>query len=137
MAKLSHVTICDNVSNKSPSDNKMYGFLEKGVVNNIHIVDTTGAGDSYIAGYMLSHFFLQDSSSSFGESFDGEGFKMSFASWVASLCIGGIGRSALPVGTDVDCVLGTDSSSMSRRLLQIFEETMCFISINIPRHSIQ
>lgn len=68
-----------------------------GVVQDVTIIDSTGAGDAFIGGYLLCKLLHPDSSQ----------LALQFGTWVASKKLRGPGaRSALPSGIDVDNMLG-------------------------------
>jgi sugar/nucleoside kinase (ribokinase family) len=84
-----------------------YEIHSAGVLSNVKVVDTTGAGDAFIAGYLMTrkilclpaHLCLQ------------------FGCWVGGRKLQGVGaRSALPTATDVDNLLGTSVREMQTSL---------------------
>ena len=87
-----------------------YLIRKTGVVQNPSIVDTTGAGDAFIGGYIVMKLCdtgFQDVMQS----------ALDFGSWVAGRKLGGPGaRSALPKSSDVDEVLGTSPEQVQASL---------------------
>ena len=101
------------------------------------VVDTTGAGDAFIAGYIMSlvaqnlpfdhciSFDRGDSSSNSNANGDTSDdalcnltmFRLRFASWVAGRKLGGPGaQGALPSAKDVDEYLGVTYPSVQEKL---------------------
>ena len=84
-----------------------YELTFVGKPRNVKVIDTTGAGDAFIGGYILSHLFLQ--------SYDEESpalnkakFCLDFGSWVAGKKIMGPGaRATLPSGLQINEELGS------------------------------
>ena len=77
-----------------------YKVHHTGVMTDAHVVDTTGAGDAFIAGYILTQHLSRPPD-------DPIQFGLEFGAWVGGKKLGGPGaRSALPTGNDVDNELG-------------------------------
>lgn len=92
-----------------------YLIRKTGVVQNPWIVDTTGAGDAFIGGFIV----MQLCDAGFQDVIQSG---LDFGSWVAGRKLEGPGaRSALPRSSDVDEVLGTSAeqvqASLRRNLL--------------------
>ena len=89
-----------------------------GTLRDAKVIDTTGAGDAFIAGYLLCwHCFLRILVPKGGGLCDDADLYvtlcLNFATWVAGKKLGGHGaRGALPTSKDVDEVLGTDQWQM-------------------------
>ena len=78
-----------------------------GVVKDVNVIDTTGAGDAFIAGYLLCKLLYPGASQ----------LALQFGSWVAGQKLGGPGaQSALPKGIDVDKMLGRTREEIQRSL---------------------
>jgi len=81
-----------------------------------HIIDTTGAGDAFIAGYILARVALAEYCRE-QLSFDYITFQLRMGSWVAGKKLGGPGaRASLPSSDEVDQELGMDIHSMNESL---------------------
>ena len=93
--------------------NNKYLVHRAGVVPNLKIVDSTGAGDSFIGAFLLSSLF-------FPEVENPIQFGLQFGAWVAGRKLEGPGsRTTLPKGTDVDSSLGKDIASVKSSLERI------------------
>lgn len=92
-----------------------YYIRTAGTLLDAPIVDTTGAGDAFIGGYLIAMLFA--------EFDDREGalqFCLEFGCWVGGKKLGGPGaRSALPTVLEVDAELGKDPSCVQERLKQV------------------
>ena len=85
-----------------------YMLHQSGVLKGADIVDTTGAGDAFIGGYIMARLASKSVP-----------FCMDFASWVGGQKVQGPGaRSALPKGAAVDELLGSDLASVGNRVKQ-------------------
>ena len=83
-----------------------------GVAKDVQIVDTTGAGDSFIGGYLMARLLSSSAS-----------FCVHFASWVAGQKLQGSGaRSSLPTGNDLDRKLGTSLFKIESTLAGLISE---------------
>lgn len=98
-----------------------YDIRKAGVLTNVKIVDTTGAGDAFIGGFLISRLFLFGGSSSSSDSVQS---CLDFASWVSGRKLRGYGsRSALPTAADLDKILGRTPADVQvslRKLLGPF-----------------
>lgn len=95
----------------------LFNVKSTGVSLNAPIVDTTGAGDAFIGGYILASCASTQNSSQTIH------FNMQFGSWVAGQKIGGVGvRDALPKGCDVDTQLGPNTHDIYHCLKQTISE---------------
>lgn len=84
-----------------------------GVIADAHVVDTTGAGDAFIGGYILTQLLTQSPKDSIR-------FGLEFGAWVGGKKLSGPGaRSALPTGSDVDTELGQTTEEIQDRLQEI------------------
>lgn len=80
------------------------------------VKDSTGAGDSFISGYLWSKFALYKCNEQSLE-FDTNVFQLRMASWVAGKKLMGPGaRATLPTSDEVDNELGLDLSSIAKSL---------------------
>lgn len=85
-----------------------YKVHQVGVFDDVQIVDSTGAGDAFIGGYLMALL---------GESNGRIQFSLEFASWVSARKLEGPGaRSSLPKGADVDDFLGIDAATVGTEL---------------------
>lgn len=81
-----------------------------GVIKDAHVIDTTGAGDAFIGGYILTHLL----SSTLDDPIQ---FGLEFGAWVGGKKLSGPGaRSALPKGCEVDDQLGRTTEEVQGRL---------------------
>ena len=86
-----------------------YHVHQIGVLKNVNIVDTTGAGDAFIGGFLLATYA--------GLAWEPLQDRMNFATWVSGKKLEGVGaQSALPRGTDVDQSLGMNRFQVVRSL---------------------
>jgi sugar/nucleoside kinase (ribokinase family) len=86
-----------------------YKVHHAGVITDAHIVDTTGAGDAFIGGYILAQLL--------STAHDYPMFGLEFGSWVGGKKLSGPGaRSALPRGCEVDAQLGRTPGEVQGRL---------------------
>jgi len=83
-----------------------------GVLAAAEVVDTTGAGDAFVGGYLLAHLFL--------DNFDAHS-RLRLGSWVAGRKVGGPGaQSGLPYGDkDMDEALGTEPVQIQETLRSV------------------
>jgi sugar/nucleoside kinase (ribokinase family) len=89
-----------------------YQIHRAGVLSDITVVDTTGAGDAFIGGYIVAQLVPGDS--------DPIQTSLEFGCWVGGRKLEGPGaRSALPKASDVDTGLGTDTSLVHKALKEV------------------
>jgi sugar/nucleoside kinase (ribokinase family) len=94
-----------------------YQIHRAGVLQDIAVVDTTGAGDAFIGGYILAQLIPGNSKSNFKDPLQ---TSLEFGCWVGGRKLQGPGaRSALPKAADVDILLGTDVSLVQNALKDI------------------
>ena len=117
------------------NDSCRYNVHSVGTLRDATVVDTTGAGDAFIAGYIMSLVaqnlpfdhcisFDRDSSNSNADVDISDDalcnltmFRLQFASWVAGRKLGGPGaQGALPSAKDVDECLGITYASIQEKL---------------------
>jgi sugar/nucleoside kinase (ribokinase family) len=106
-------TICvEQHSVRRSDDNKIarYKVQTAGVLKNVDIVDTTGAGDAFIGGYLLSSLVYSDKPQ----------MALNFGAWVGGRKLGGPGaRSTLPKSVDVDELLGQTPVEVEQHLQEV------------------
>jgi hypothetical protein len=86
-----------------------YHLETAGVLSNVEIVDTTGAGDAFFGAFLLARLH--------SEMKHKPRLALSFASWVAGRKLGGPGaRTTIPRAHEVDEELGEDIEQMQRSL---------------------
>jgi sugar/nucleoside kinase (ribokinase family) len=84
-----------------------YKVQTAGVLKNADIVDTTGAGDAFIGGYLLSSLVYSEN----------QQMALDFGAWVGGKKLGGPGaRSALPRSVQVDVLLGRTPEEVEHNL---------------------
>jgi len=90
-----------------------YKVHHSGVMMDAHVVDTTGAGDAFIGGYILTQYLSNPTK-------DPIQFGLEFGAWVGGKKLGGAGaRSALPTGSTVDSELGRTTGQVQDRLQEV------------------
>lgn len=102
---------------ESEAKRTIYQIHCAGALRNIHVVDTTGAGDCFIAGFILSSMLLNKAAEIHKNDISGkngsvsiEDLSLMIGSWVAGKKIGGLGtRASLPSGIDLDREVGASS----------------------------
>lgn len=91
-----------------------YRVHQTGVLKNLEIVDTTGAGDAFIGGYVMANI------ASSNEIEDRVQFALEFGSWVGGRKLEGPGaRRALPTGLVVDETLGLNAGIVKNSLREM------------------
>lgn len=81
-----------------------------GVIADANVIDTTGAGDAFIGGYILTQLLSKTID-------DPIQFGLEFGAWVGGKKLSGPGaRSALPKGCEVDDQLGRTTEEIQGRL---------------------
>jgi sugar/nucleoside kinase (ribokinase family) len=94
-----------------------YEVRSVGVLQNVEIVDTTGSGDAFIGGYLLSKVALNVNANEC--PIDPIRFQLLLGTFAAGKKLEGPGaRTALPTGTQIDVDLGTDLEIATRTLEQ-------------------
>lgn len=106
-----------NADDDCNNHNSRYTILRVGTLKDATIVDTTGAGDAFIAGYIMS--LVAPKNLPFKNQPTEALFRLRFASWVAGRKLAGPGQQALPNGKDVDQHLGLSRDDVERRLERI------------------
>jgi sugar/nucleoside kinase (ribokinase family) len=93
-----------------------YQLRQVGVLRDVTVVDTTGAGDAFVGGYLVSKLALLEGLGT--ECIDDHvQFALEFGTYVGGRKLEGPGaRTALPTGTLVDSDLGTDLVTVKARL---------------------
>jgi sugar/nucleoside kinase (ribokinase family) len=108
-----HQTFADKSALKNTTTRQVsadYRIRRAGVLTNLNIIDTTGAGDAFIGGYILTQL-VPDISNDFIQA------SLEFGCWVGGRKLEGPGaRSALPKAKDVDTMLGIDAAEIERSL---------------------
>jgi sugar/nucleoside kinase (ribokinase family) len=94
-------------------DIKLSGVLD----STVDIVDTTGAGDTFIGAYLL-YFLMNQNDSSLSAHSDVFATCLRFACWVSGHKIRRTGCAALPTGSMVDDCLGRTRSDVQVQLDQ-------------------
>ncbi len=103
----------------------IYHVNQVGILNDAPVVDTTGAGDAFIGGYILmsNMVFGEEDEKSIGNNVQ---IALQTGSFVGGRKVGGPGaRTALPTGKDFD-VLGSsvaDAKASLQNLLRSFNNT--------------
>ena len=93
-----------------------YKVQNVGVLKDLQIEDTTGAGDAFIGGYLMAKLGVP-------EIEDSVKFPLKFGSWVGGRKLEGPGaRSALPTGIIVDESLGTDAEIIQAELEKVLSK---------------
>ena len=88
----------------------IYQVHYAGVIADSNVIDTTGAGDAFIGGYILTHLLSNTLD-------DPIQFGLEFGAWVGGKKLSGPGaRSALPKGCEVDNQLGRTIEEIQGRL---------------------
>ena len=108
------ISVCDNINSVSinlsdTEDSRRSPFEVEtaGVVQDIDVIDTTGAGDAFIGGYLLCRLVFPNDSH----------LALLFGTWVAGKKLEGPGaQSALPNGPDIDKMLGKNIKEVQRSL---------------------
>eukprot|EP00980_Cylindrotheca_fusiformis_P028895 scaffold22671_cov164-Cylindrotheca_fusiformis.AAC.4 len=115
MIQLVHETV-DRINSQTVSCRAEYAIHQVGVVGDIDIVDTTGAGDAFIGGYLIASYSTEPKPTTTEETVQ---FPLDFATWVSAVKLQGPGaRSSLPTGCDVDNVLGSSLDLVKSKLKQ-------------------
>jgi len=106
--------------------NHLYQVHTVGILKDAPVVDTTGAGDAFIGGYILVSNTHPDneketststSTSSIGNSNDKVKFALQVGSFVGGRKVGGPGaRSALPTGRQFDGLVGSRAADAKTSL---------------------
>ena len=101
------------------NDNKegfdvLYEIRQAGVLKDAKIVDTTGAGDAFIGGYLISSIALEENKDEGNENIIQ--FALEMGSFVGGKKLAGPGaRTALPTSKDID-LLGSDVDTVKQSL---------------------
>lgn len=98
-----------------------YRILQSGVLQDLNIVDTTGAGDAFIGGYLISKIAIIDEAAPTQPVRAADSniaqFGLELGSFVGGRKLEGPGaRSALPTGGMVDLELGKDLMTVRSNL---------------------
>lgn len=101
-----HHNFSDTINGEDVRIQSSYAVETTGVMKKVSIVDSTGAGDAFIAGYLLASSFLSD-----------DKFALDFGSWVAGQKLQTPGaRSKLLWGDNADNILGRDVGAIKYQL---------------------
>jgi len=93
-----------------------YTIYTVGVLSDVNVVDTTGAGDAFLGSFVLGQRLLRSDR----DPKQNLRWSLAFASWVAAQKLRGPGpRSALPKGMDVDRILGTNRETIEQSLQRL------------------
>lgn len=94
-----------------------------GILQGVNVVDTTGAGDAFIGGYLMAKLFAPSQ-----EHNDAIQFALSFGAWVAGRKVAGRGaRSGLPKGAALDEDLGNTKETIQESLKSKLSTFKCAI----------
>lgn len=100
---------CHSLAPDDGSTKSCFTLQTAGVLKDAKIVDTTGAGDAFIGGYLLTILACGENS--------GPQLALNFGSWVGGKKLGGPGaRSALPRAAEVDKLLGLTQAGVEDSL---------------------
>jgi len=103
------------------NDNKegfdvLYEICQAGVLKDAKIVDTTGAGDAFIGGYLISRIALEENKDEDEKDKNIVQFALEMGSFVGGKKLAGPGaRTALPTSKDID-LLGSDLDTVKQSL---------------------
>ena len=98
-----------------------HSVRQVGTLRGTHVVDTTGAGDAFIGGFLLAKLFGPSQPVD-----DPIQFALSFGAWVAGRKVAGPGpRSDLPKGNDVDEDLGNTKDAIQKALVSKLKPFKC------------
>ena len=100
----------DSVKESSSLQEYDYNIVPTGILSNAKVVDTTGAGDAFMGGYLLVMVVCRQHSPNVQ-------LATNFGSWVAGRKVQAPGvRDSLPTGLDVDTHLGTTTTAIEKEL---------------------
>ena len=104
-----HILIDYSIADGNEHTSTRYKIETSGVLKDVHVVDTTGAGDAFMGGYLM----VARTSGSVQLALD-------FGSWVGGKKVEGPGaRSALPRASQVDEQLGCTPKEVEENLKQL------------------
>lgn len=109
------VVECNSDRTRGWTEDNKYTVHNTGVMSDVDVADTTGAGDAFIGAFILTQL-MSKSPKDFIQ------FGLEFGAWVGGKKLGGPGaRSALPGGADVDNELGRTKEEVQGRLRTIIK----------------
>ena len=104
------VTMLDSDNQSWSQQEHDYDILPTGILSDAKVVDTTGAGDAFVGGYLLVRLATRKDDPNVH-------LATKFGSWVAGRKVQAPGvRDSLPTGLDVNTHLGTTTSGIEHEL---------------------
>ena len=107
-------TVISSVNDGTEIRTDTFKVSTSGILQDVKVVDTTGAGDAFIGGYLMSKLGSNGPEQSTASD------HLAFGAWVGGRKVEGPGaRSTLPTGTQVDDALGKNTDDIKQSLKQI------------------